>query len=300
MTTAEDDVTDQERRATPRPKFDQPTLIPGTDKTRHLWGDETSGFVLDRVWLSSERLHVLEFSLPVGGHFGHSETNPTIFAADELLYVLEGEVLLSNPSTGETQRAEAGEALFFRRDTWHHGRAGGDTSVTVLEFFSPPPATGASSVYARQQPYLDPADVKTIDERILLNWPMQADRIRTEQRITPIRESDLAWANNGELQLGFLASTEHLSVMRCRLRAGAAGPTERHPGEEFVLLLSGALTVWTPEAPNANCLHLGPGDGAVLPPQTIHRYINTGDHEAVWLCGLGPGLTSAQDIGPGR
>jgi quercetin dioxygenase-like cupin family protein len=127
---------------------------------------------------------------------------------------------------------------------------------------------------------------------------MEAEAVRAEQRITVVRESNLAWATSGDLHLGFLASTEHLTVTRNHLRAGTTAPAEQHAGEEFVLLLSGSLTIWTPDAPDANCLHLDPGDGAVLPPETTHGYMNSGDHEAIWLCGVGPGWRSAQDIGP--
>ena len=282
------------RRPTPRPVFDRPTVIPASDRTRHVWGDTESGFVLDRVYLSSQMLHVLEFSMPPGGRFGHSPDNPTIFAADELLYVLDGTLLLSDPSTGETQRAETGEAVFFRRDTWHHGRAAGDAGVRVLEFFSPTPATGASSAYARTQPYLE--ETATVDGRLLGAWPMVRGSI--EPRLQPVREHDLAWATRGPLELGVLAATEHLTVLRCHLRAGAASPGEQHPGEEFVLLLSGRLAIQTPSAADANCLYLEAGDAAVLPPGTPHSYLSTGDTQAIWLCGIGPGWSSTDDIGP--
>lgn len=282
------------RRPTPRPVFDRPTVIPASDRTRHVWGDAESRFVLDRVLVSSQGLHVLEFSVPPGGRFGHSPDNPTIFAADELLYVLEGALLLSDPSTGETQRAAAGEAVFFRRDTWHHGRAAGDTGVRVLEFFSPTPATGASSAYGRMQPYLE--QTVTVDDRLLGTWPMAAEGL--SRRLTPVREHDLAWATRGTLEFAFLAATEHLTVARCHLRAGAASDDELHPGEEFLLLLAGRLVVMTPGAENANCLYLEAGDAAVLPPGTPHSYLSVGDTEAVWLCGVGPGWTSAADIGP--
>lgn len=282
------------RRPTPRPVFDRPTVLPASDRGRHVWGDSESGFVLDRVHLSSEMLHVLEFSMPPGGRFGHSPDNPTIFAADELLYVLEGVLLLSDPSTGETQRAAAGEAIFFRRDTWHHGRAAGDEGVRVLEFFSPTPATGASSAYARTKPYLE--HTSTVDQRLLGSWPTASGHI--DHRLTPVREHDVAWATRGALELGFLAATEHLTVLRCHLRAGAASAGEQHPGEEFVLLLSGSLVIMTPAAEDANCLYLDAGDGAVLPPGTPHSYLSAGDSQAVWLCGIGPGWTSTDDIGP--
>ena len=282
------------RRPTPRPVFDRPTVVAASDRARHIWGDPDSGYVLDRVYLSSQTLHVLEFSMPAGGRFGHSRDNPTIFAADELLYVLDGVLLLSDPSTGETQRATAGEAVFFRRDTWHHGRAAGDEGVRVLEFFSPTPATGASSAYGRTQPYLE--HTSTVDRRLLGSWPMDADAL--EYRLMPVREHDLAWATRGALELAFLAATEHLTVMRCHLRAGAASGDERHPGEEFVLLLSGRLTIMTPSAEDANCLYLEAGDAAVLPPGTPHSYLSAGDTQAIWLCGIGPGWTSTDDIGP--
>lgn len=285
------------RRATPRPVYDNPTMIPASDPTRHIWGDAESGFVLDRLYLSSEMLHVLEFTLPPGGEFSHSADNPTIFAADELLYVLDGTLLLRDPSTGETQRATAGEAIFFRRDTWHHGRAAGDEAVRILEFFSPTPATGASSAYAKAQPYLQ--HTETIDASILASgWPADADKQRAEHRMTPVRESDLGWATRGALELGFFASTEHLSVFRCHLSAGSPSPPEQHPGEEFILLLSGTLIINTPTAPDANCLFLRPGDAAVLPAGTPHSYLSTGNEQAIWLTGVGPGWSTAADIGP--
>ena len=93
--------------------------------------------------------------MPPGGKFTHSESFRTIFAADELLYVLQGTLVLANPATGEVVRAEPGESVFFRRDTWHHGFSYGDEPLRVLEFFAPPPATGTSGAYALQQPYLE-------------------------------------------------------------------------------------------------------------------------------------------------
>jgi quercetin dioxygenase-like cupin family protein len=290
-------VTAIPRRATPRPVYHKPTMIAASDHTRHIWGDAASGSVLDRLFLSSEMLHVLEFTLPPGGEFTHSKTNPTIFAADELLYVLDGTLLLRDPTSGETQRATAGEAIFFQRDTWHNGRAGGNEKVRILEFFSPTPATGASSAYAKSQPYLQ--HVETIDERILgSGWPSGSDKIRADHRMTPVRETDLAWATRGELEIGIFTSTEHLSVIRCHLAAGATSPPEQHPGEEFVLLLSGELVIQTPTAPDANCLFLGCGDAAVLPAETPHSYLSTGNDQAIWLTGVGPGWRTVADIGP--
>ena len=62
---------------------------------------------------------------------------------------------IANPETGEVQRIETGESVFFRRDTWHHAFAHGAGPLRVLELFAPPPATGSSGAYSRTRPYLE-------------------------------------------------------------------------------------------------------------------------------------------------
>ena len=142
-------------RPSPRPSFDAPTVIRAADAVRHTWGDEEAGFVEDWIYVSSQLIHAIVFGLPPGGEFRHSDSFRTVFAADELLHVLQGTLVLANPETGEVVRAEPGESVFFRRDTWHHGFSYGDEPLRVLEFFAPPPATGTSGAYARTRPYLE-------------------------------------------------------------------------------------------------------------------------------------------------
>ena len=107
-------------KPSPRPSFDAPTVLRADEVVRHTWGDAEAGFVEDWIYVSSQRIHAIVFGMPPGGRFTHSESFRTIFAADELLYVLQGTLVLANPETGEIVRAEPGESVFFRRDTWHH------------------------------------------------------------------------------------------------------------------------------------------------------------------------------------
>jgi hypothetical protein len=123
----------------PRPNFDGPTHIPSESTTLHLWGEEAGGQVSDWCYVSSDKIHQLIFGLPPGGAFRHSENYKTIFAADEIYYVLSGTLALSNPETGEVHLAEMGEAIFFRRDTWHHGLNYSTEPLRVLEVLAPPP-----------------------------------------------------------------------------------------------------------------------------------------------------------------
>jgi len=103
-----------EYRASPRPVFERATALRKAEVTRHVWGDAESGEVLDWIYVSSSLIHQLVFGLPVGSSFRHSDAFRTIFAADEVLHVLSGAMILSNPATGEAQRVNTGEAAFFR------------------------------------------------------------------------------------------------------------------------------------------------------------------------------------------
>ena len=87
------------RKPTPRPEFKEPTHIKRDNMVLHTWGDSTSGFVTDRVISSTKQLHVLEFELGPSSGFRHSSINQTIFAADILYFVLEGDLILANPKS---------------------------------------------------------------------------------------------------------------------------------------------------------------------------------------------------------
>ena len=88
--------------------------IPYDQAVLHLWGDTESGYVGDRIYVSSDLIHLIEFSLRPRARFTHSDANRTVFAADEVLHVVEGEMLLVNPESGEAVMVRVGESVFFR------------------------------------------------------------------------------------------------------------------------------------------------------------------------------------------
>ena len=58
-------------KSSPRPTFDQPTLITYQNVTRYLWGDAEAGLVNDWIYLSSGKIHQLIFGFPAGEGFRH-------------------------------------------------------------------------------------------------------------------------------------------------------------------------------------------------------------------------------------
>jgi hypothetical protein len=232
------------RRPTPRPRFECCTVVRRDATSHHVWGDTESGLVTDRVYVSSDNLHVLEFELGPGGSFRHSPTNKTIFAADVMYCVLDGELVIADPEHGEVQVVGAGEQVLFRRDTWHHGFNPSQASVRVLEFFAPPPSRGTASQYARYQPMLEATHYR--DVRWQQRWPMSREERDHSVRLHVTRPADAMWTFAGcdpSHLVGVLADTEHLSVSAGRVYAGHVEDPRKVELESMLVVTSGELWV---------------------------------------------------------
>ena len=275
--------------ASPRPTFDGPAHIPYKTVTRHLWGDEESGEVADWIYVSSSKIHQLVFGLAPGGAFRHSDNYRTIFAADEVLYVLSGVMVLSNPETGEVHRLQPGEAAFFRRDTWHHAFNFSPEPLRVIEFFAPPPSQGTSGSYAQTKPNL--TTPKYSQDQWIGRWPKAQAEAEAKYTIQVVREGDLLWRLEGrdqQLLVGIFAATEHLTVGRMELLAGQRSDVEVHGGDESLYLLEGELNVRVPENEGPRWFELRPGDGFFIPEGTPHQYYNMSGAPTSFLCGIAP------------
>ena len=275
--------------SSPRPTFDRPTHIPYEQVTRHVWGDETSGQVIDWIYVSSSKIHQLVFSMAAGGNFRHSDNHRTIFAADELYYVLSGTFVMTNPESGEVHRLNAGEAAFFRRDTWHHGFNGGTEPLRVLEFFAPPPSQGTSSAYAKTKPNL--TDVRYVQDKWLGKWPMAQAEAEKEFRMKVLRDRDVLWRMEGKKQqtlTGLLISTDQLTAGKIILLPGQQTEVETHGGDECLYLLEGNLILSVDVADASPWYELKPRDGFYLPQGTPHQYRNISDKPVTLLFGIAP------------
>jgi quercetin dioxygenase-like cupin family protein len=280
-------VTMAERPAppasSPRPTFDGPALIRRADVTRHVWGDPASGEVFDWIYASTDKVHMLVFGLAPGASFRHSEAYRTIFAADEVLHVLEGTMVIADPQHGEVQRVGAGESVFFRRDTWHHAFALGSGTLRVLELFAPPPAAGASSAYARAQPYLERS--RYADDSRLGAWPPAS---APAGRLRVLRPAEVLWRRDLGVLCGILASTEELTVATLEIGPGEVADLHEHGGDEVLMVLEGSLWVRAWSDGGVHVFELGPEDACYLPAGSRHEYRNPGAATARAICGIAP------------
>lgn len=276
-------------RSSPRPSFDGPTHIPYANVTRHVWGDRTSGEVLDWIYVSSDKIHSLVFGLGPGCSFRHSEAHRTVFAADEVFYVLSGRLVLTNPATGEVRKAERAQAIFFRRDTWHHGFNASTEQLRVLEFFAPPPAQGTSSAYARTKPFLEHA--LYAQDHLIGRWPEAKPESERGSGIQVLEDRDILWRVEGResrVLVGILVSTEHLTVGKVHLLPGQQTDIQIHGGDKSIYVEDGSVVVRVRESEAKPWFELNPGDGFYLPQGTSHSYANMSDHPTTLLFGVAP------------
>jgi quercetin dioxygenase-like cupin family protein len=267
----------------PRPSYDRPTLVREADALRHIWGDHDAGHVADLVLASSEKVHMIVFVLPPGGHFTHSDAFRTVFAADELLHVLTGTMVIANPENGEVQRVRTGESVFFRRDTWHHAFAHGGETLRVLEIFAPPPATGASGAYARKQEYL--AQSIYADNGVVGGLPGSASQPTT---LRILGDSDVVWRRDLGVLAGMLVSTEHVTVHTLEVNPGECSSRHAHGGDEVCYVSEGRLWVRAWHGGSTFVFELGPHDACYLPEGAQHEYRVYDGTTAHALVGVAP------------
>jgi uncharacterized cupin superfamily protein len=280
----------QGRRPTPRPVHVAPRKIRREDVVHHVWGDTEAGFVTDRVISSTDQLHVLEYELPPGGEFRHSDSNRTVFGADVAYMVVEGQMIVSDPSSGEMHKVASGEGVLFRRGTWNNAFNPYRETVRVVEYFSPPPSRGTASDFAKKQPPL--AETKGRDDRWDGRWPAaRAEAQELDKLIVVTLENGL---------LGFrdtrpthlktqLVSTEFLQVVAGEVHPGHVEEFAAVARQSVVVVIEGELwiDVWSAEGGYSATSVLNPGDSMFLPVGCQERMLVRGSTVARYLMGQG-------------
>lgn len=262
----------------------EPVVLRYQDLERRTWGDETTGRLCDWFYADDEGMNLNIVGMPANGSAISSPANPTVFGADELFYVLEGRMVQSNPVTGEVFVVNPGEAIFFRKDTWHYQWNHSNQQLRMLEFFQPAPKTGTGGAYARSSPALTEAPKQGQDE-LLGNWPMARDLPR-EQTTWMIRESDVLWRMEGsvrgrEVLVGILCSTEHLTAGKMSLLGGQRSCEYAHGGDKVVFVESGNLHVEF--SGTKKWVELDAWDGIRIPEGVEHSFYNMSHEPASCL-----------------
>jgi quercetin dioxygenase-like cupin family protein len=277
----------------PRLVNPSPGSIRAADATLKLWGDTTSGFVNDWIYVSNEKIQQLVFSLPPGARFGHSKSYRTNLGADEIFYVISGVLVLANPETGEVHRVERGEAVWFGPDTWHHGFNYGAETLRVLEFFAPPPATGTSQPYANTKPYV--SEPRYVRDAWIGRWPEAAAEARAAVTQHVIGRDSVLWRFEGEvnhLLIGIQLSTAQLTTGWIELLPGQRSDPRAHGGDLAGYVLEGCLNLClldeSGDSRANKWFQADVEDGIFVPAGTRYQLFNMTDASVRALFGVAP------------
>jgi mannose-6-phosphate isomerase-like protein (cupin superfamily) len=278
------------RRPTPRPEHVEPRMIRREDALHHVWGDPEAGYVTDRVLSSTRRLHVLEYELPPGGEFRHSDSNRTVFGADVVYMVVAGRMIIADPSIGEVHTLGTGDGVLMRAGTWHNAFNPYQETVRVVEYFCPPPALGAASDFAKRQEPL--AETKYRDSRWDGRWPAARAEAHAARRLTTVcfENGLLEFRDDKATHLrSTLASTDFLQLLSGEVHPGHVEEFVPVTHESVVVVTEGELwvDVWSVEAGYSATNVLRPGDAMFLPVGTHERMLVRAAETARYLLGRG-------------
>ena len=253
----------------------EPVVLRYQDLERRTWGDEQTGRLSDWFYADDVQMNLNIVGMAPNGAAVNSPANPTVFGADELFYILEGLMVQSNPVTGEVFVVKPGEAIFFRKDTWHFQWNYSNTQLRMLEFFQPAPKAGTGGSYARSRPPLA-GPPKQGEDQLIGNWPMGMDSDR-EKTAWMIREQDVLWRMEGtvrgrEILVGIMASTEHLTAGKMKFLGGQRSCEYVHNGEKVVFVENGNLHVEFPDT--KRWVELNAFDGVRIPAGVRHSFYN--------------------------
>lgn len=260
---------------TPAPptRYRQPTLLAVGERPQRVWGDDVSGEVLDTIYVSNETVHLVEFSMEPGAGWRDSEDYKTYFSADVVYYVLRGELVVVDVSTGETKRVPAGAALHVPPETWHHGFNRSDRRLDMVEFIAPTPTMGSTRGFYRDIPLPDEFVYAPADDA-------EADL----SRLTLVPPDRLTWRPDGGLLVAVAVATETLTVGVQRLAAGTWSGRRSHRGGLVLYVLAGAVGIDL----DGESHTLGEADGFFLPGGTGYDLHAAGDGEASMLFEIAP------------
>ena len=262
--------------------FTAPTLVRYAEATRFLWGDEESHQVADIIYGRGERISSLMYALRPGEYFKASKTWKPLYDQHRFYYVLQGDLTIHDPKSGEVARAGTGEAIYWRGAKWHFGYNFSQQETLVLDWYAPQeraPDVPEVEVSAKK-----PELGEVVNGRygLLGQWP--AAMRSTEQQLLQeggmitLRRQDALRIISGTrspVLNSLYISTDALTAGVIELLPGVMAEGEAHPGDEVIFVPKGRLNVYLPES--HDWFEVNPKDSLYLPAGVVHQYCNYSD-----------------------
>lgn len=261
--------------------FDRPKLVTYAAAKRSLWGGDAGGQVVDIFYGRNARIGALTFRLKPGGYFRLSEADAALFDQDRYYFVVEGELTVHDPHSGQVEVARAGEAIHWRRAKGHVVFNFTASETLVLDWYAP--QTRPSHLTDGRKEKGAGAARANVSKpgraELLGQWPEVLQRTRAEMqeqggiiRITRAEALHFVHGQQFPVLESVYVSTRELTAGVVELMPSARSDDRTHRGDKVIVCLAGRLHVNLPGS--GELFELGPHDVLYLPENMPHQYWN--------------------------
>jgi quercetin dioxygenase-like cupin family protein len=259
--------------------FDKAKVVRFGEATRFLWGDDVSGQVADVIYGRNERIGALTFRLRPGGFFRSSDTWKSYFDQHRYYFVVEGDLTIHDPESGEVAVARKGEVIHWRGAKWHFGYNFTSEETIVLDWYAPQerPPHVTEVEFGRTKPKFEEGRPGRIE--LLGQWPDALTTSRHDAHktggVSTITKTDALHFVHGErfpVRESLFVSSSALTAGTVTLMAAARSDDRVHPSDKVIFNLQGRLHVYLPKS--FDWFELNEQDVLYIPPNVPHQYWN--------------------------
>lgn len=262
-----------------------------------IYGFETTE-IENQVYTSTDNLSIVEWILAPGRHIGPAAQH---LHGDECYYLLEGELTVCNPETGESFILKEGDAIYIPQETRHQGFNFTNNRVVVIACMAPviwaedtgsviPKVESPRFLKGPEEPKYDkpqslysiPEVKRTIDA--LGNWPAPSSVLRKEKQLVILRPDNrltLIHGRERHILFSFLVSNDYMNVAIVSIPVATTSEVEKHKGDEVINVLEGELCVRICNAGDGikgetafPHLRIRKRETMLIPEGVSHQYIN--------------------------
>jgi mannose-6-phosphate isomerase-like protein (cupin superfamily) len=281
------------------PSEKRPCRITEDMEVSFLYGFEGTQ-VENRVFASTDRVFVGEWTLPPGSHY---EPAGYHLHGDECYYLLEGDALAFNAETGETFAFHAGDAMLIPRKTRHQIFNMSTQRVVAVSSVAPTiwaPDGMGTIIPQVESPrfYKSPGEPAHrgalkkafVPERLkrsvdsLGSWPAPGPALRELKQLLIIKPEDqlaLIHGKERHVLFSFIVSNDYMHLALLKVPVAGVSEFETHGGDEVIDLLEGELCVRIRDSADERSddatyphFRLGAREKMIIPEGVEHQYMN--------------------------
>ena len=199
--------------------------------------------MVDWIYASTDAVHCSCSACRPNGAFRHSREFRTVFAADELLHVLEGTLVIAEPGDRRGAAHRTGESVFFRSDTWHHAFALGPRAAARARALRA--AAGRRRVERLRPHAAVPGDSRATPTTRCSAAGRPGCRATADAACRARRPTSCGGATSA-CCVGLACSTEHLTAGTLEVGPGEAAAPHAHGGDEVLYVARRACCTSAP------------------------------------------------------